>query len=185
MKKVLLGAMVVLLAAAIVFAGAKRITTFRGTETIAIEGNDSTGWLGTDKYLILNEGQNQKYDKFIGSVIMPTLSDPGDSTGEGNVDSLIVRYYFGTDWYKLLLEADTITLPGTTFVAFEEDIWTDPTATVWIAANDSSSAYAHVVPKLTGDYPAFMFDHFWVDGDMWLPQIWIDHGGPARGFYEE
>ncbi len=159
MKKLFRGELVIVLLIAfvstLVYAGAKRIDDFRGQTAIEIDGNDSTGFLSISKILITIPSHNKQYDDVIGSVIMPELDDLGDSVdNEGNLDTAIIRYYFGADHYRYLAEVDTVTLPGTTFVHIRRDLWADPTS-----HNDSSS----VIPDLTGDNQSLMLTHFWFD----------------------
>jgi hypothetical protein len=172
MKRILAAIVLLLVSVSMLTAGVKRIVNWPsaipGSITVTIDEVDSTGWLTTDKMPLINLAPAKKFNRFIGSVILADLDEvTADSvTGEGNCDTLIVRYYAGTAHYKTLLEADTVTLPGTTFVAWNEDIWADPTATTSTnvsASGDSAYGYAYVTPKLTGDWPFLMYDHFWFD----------------------
>jgi hypothetical protein len=101
---------------------------------------------------------NKKWDRMFGSVILPNLTDAGDSiTGENLADTLFVYYKFRTKWTTITVEIDTVTLPGTTYFAWSEDIWTE--ALVATLGDTGVS----VVPYIDGDYGALSMDQFFFD----------------------
>ncbi len=155
-----------MLAATLVYAGTKKVETIRGTVAITLDGNDSTGFLKAFREVQISEmaggpivWEDRSWDKIIGSVIMPNLTDAGDSiANESETDSCIVNYKFVSSWFTITAEADTVTLPGTTFFVIDKDIWANYTESIY-----GDSTAATVKPTLTGDYAAFMMDQFYLE----------------------
>lgn len=160
MKRRMLVVLLLVVSASLVYGGAKRIYHIDGTIAISLVGHDSTGSATTmkssDKYPIMTPAHALKYDKVWGSVYLEDLWS--DSTHAGHGDSCIIKYCFGTDWYKIVAEVDTFLPPDSSIFTLDESIWADPSK--WIGG-DSTSAI--LLPLLTGDWPALMNEHFWIE----------------------
>lgn len=173
MRKFVLGALMLVLATGVAFGGSKRIETISGSKAVQLDAADSTGFISIMAPIQISEMSggasaysDRTWDRIFGTLILANLTPVNSDSvaGENAVDTLIVNYKFKTRWYTITAEADTVTLPGTTFFAIDDDIWADPTTTISIYGSDSSSAVAAVTPKLTGDWSALLMDQFWIEG---------------------
>ena len=160
MKRIVLVTLLLAICTSLVYGGAKRIQKVEGVIAISLVGHDSTSLVTlmqpSDKTLILNDLHEQKFDRVWGSVYLEDLWS--DSTHAGHGDTVIVRYCFGTDWYKIVAEVDTFEPPDSSIFVLDENIWADYGK--WVGG-DSTSAL--LLPSLTGDFPALMCEDFWIE----------------------
>lgn len=161
MKRTVLVMLLLAICTSLVYGGAKRIQKVEGVIAISLVGHDSTGSATTmkpsDKTRIMNDLHGQKFDRVWGSAYMDDLASDS-ATYEGAIDTVIVRYCFGTDWYKIVAEVDTFYPPDSSIFVLDENIWADYGK--WVGG-DSTSAL--LLPSLTGDFPALMCEDFWIE----------------------
>lgn len=161
LKYLTLGTVAVMLIATLVFGGVKDMEVVKGSVAITLTGVDSTGFIEIDLGQIsemTGSGsplfENKAWSRIVGSVIMPDLSDAGDSiSGEAAIDTGIFRYKFRTLWHTVTAETDTVTLPGTTSFVIADDIWAEYTESIY-----GDSTAATVKPLMTNDFLSFLMD---------------------------
>ena len=167
MKRVIVLVAALVLAATMVMGEVKDVKTIKGSVSFTLDAADSTGFqtlltqaIGEQLSGSPPEYNNKKYSRIVGSCILgdlvPTNAD--SVAGEGKVDTLIINYNFVTDWYSIQAEADTGTLPCTTFFVIDDDSWADPTISIY---GDSTAAV--VTPTLTSDYASLLMDYMQVE----------------------
>ena len=165
MKKMVFVVLALAFSAGLVYGAVKYVAVIEGTASISIDGADSTGQievvLGQISEMTGSGSpvfENKAWSRIVGSVIMPSLTDPGDSLVEGINDTVIIRYKFRTKWYTITAETDTSTLPGTTFFSISADEWAEYTESIY-----GDSTAATVKPLITNDFAAFMMDQMVLD----------------------
>ena len=114
MRKFFLLAICGLLAAALVFGGARRVTKGSGTvvDTIVDQDYDTIQF---DKVQLTRNATtgDLNYDGVLFGFYVPNMTQINTVGGEGLVDSVITRIYAGTDSNIDTLVHDTQTLPAT------------------------------------------------------------------------
>ena len=154
------------LAAGLIYA-AEKITTQTGTVTITLSYADSTGFVTTGFTPIqisdMTNGNAEfndfQWDRIVGVFYTPLFTEITDSAAyEAKVDTIILRYIFGSKQYSYIAEIDTGSLPDTEYFVISRDAWADPSK--WVGG-DSTSAYAY--PNYEGDAHALDMDQFWIE----------------------
>lgn len=170
MKRVIVVLAMMLLLVVVAYGIDARIDVQTGSIDFTFAAADSTGFI-TSGFTPIQISEmpggsqtfaDRKYDAFLGTWYLNTLTQDTGSTTIGTGDTLIIRVQFKTGSYVYTAAADTGTMPCTLSVFLYEDLWLDPTAETWIGG-DSTSAYAYLTPNMYGDLQSFYADQFQIE----------------------
>lgn len=171
MKRVVVVVVALLAVATLVYADQQKIKVVTGNIPILLTvPADSTGFVVGPSWQISEmtggspEFNDFQWDRMFGTFWMANFTELStDSATEGNADTLILRYTFGSADYSFIAEYDTGTIPASEQFVISRDAWADPTQTLYLNHDSVSAAYSTYPDYSVGaKATALDMDKFWI-----------------------